>query len=220
MRARPCDVQPQPKFLLHFNLVIHINLATIMKSSPQLYHDATTHILFPSRPWSGEKRYVKGDLVVHRGRVHECASQSCSLEPQSLFSVASCALFSRPLVVLNAAVVVLAVAVALLLWLVRYHPPIVTFSPPPRLLAHLLFAGVYVGVLDSMLGCCAFALWNSCVASQAAATGYVVSCCGCDKLRMCCLALWRTLLHARRKCFSPALSQQHGCRATQLFVWR
>jgi hypothetical protein len=88
----------------------------------------------PSRPWSGEKRYVKGDLVVHRGRVHECASQSCSLEPESLFSVASCALFSRPLVILNAAVVVLAVAVALLLWLVRTHPPIVTFSPPPRVL--------------------------------------------------------------------------------------
>ena len=71
------------------------------------------------RPWSGDKRYAKGDLVMHRGRVHECATQSCSLEPESLLSVASCTLFRQPLVILNAATVLLAMTVVLLFWLVR-----------------------------------------------------------------------------------------------------
>ena len=74
---------------------------------------------FLHRPWSGDKRYAKGDLVMHRGRVHECATQFCSLEPESLLSVVSCALFRQPLIILNAAAVLLGMTVALLLWQVR-----------------------------------------------------------------------------------------------------
>ena len=106
-----------------------------------------SHVL---RAWSGDKRYLKGDLVLHRGRVLECATQSCSLEPQSPFSIASCALFRQPLMILNGAVGVLAIAVAALLWLVcpAPQPP----APPP--LCHLLLFrrsrqchGQHVGLL-------------------------------------------------------------------------
>lgn len=56
---------------------------------------------------------------MHRGRVFECETKACGLEPESFVSIAFSALFSKPLVLLNAATIVLAAAVALLLWLVR-----------------------------------------------------------------------------------------------------
>jgi hypothetical protein len=85
--------------------------------------------------------------------------------------MASCALFSQPLTTLNGAVGVLAIAVAALLWLV---------CPTPRLsaplpLSHLSLAGFHVSVLGNMLGCCAIALWNYCVAAEAAAIADAVS---------------------------------------------
>ena len=155
----------------------HYTLATLSMFSSDPLSCKHSRVMVPRRPWSGEKRYVKGDLVMHRGRVHECATQSCSLEPLSLFSNTSCALFSQPLVILNAATGVLAIAIAILLWLVRH--PHTRRLPPAAPPFQPISAGFHVSVLDSKLGCCAFALWNSCVASEAAAAGYVISRCFC-----------------------------------------
>jgi hypothetical protein len=65
------------------------------------------------------------------------------------------------------------------------HPH--TRPPPATPPFQPMFAGFHVSVLDSKLGCCAFALWNSCVASEAAAAGYVISRCFCQKLKFCAM---------------------------------
>lgn len=65
-----------------------------------------------------------------------------------------------------------------------------TAFPFVRLVFHASHAGVHVSVVDGMLGCCAFALWNYCVASEAEATGYAFSCCWCEALS----------IHAARPC--------------------
>ncbi len=111
-----------------FCITIIVMLLCARHQSSPVFQSLTFH--FPPRLWNGEKHYVEGDLVMHRGRVHECATQSCSLEPESWLSVISCALFSQPLFVLNAAAVALASAAALLLYLVRLP---LRFPSAPRL---------------------------------------------------------------------------------------
>lgn len=75
----------------------------------------------------------------------------------------------------------LAIAVALLLCLVSLS---LYFPPCLNLYLKLLFAGVHVCVLDSMLGCCEFALRNYFVAAEAATIGHAISCCWFEVLRI------------------------------------